>query len=340
MLGPISFVIGFYRSFRRLTLTLLLFAVNFAMAWLVTLPIKTAFADILGLHGFGADPANINDIILSVDLFKEAGNPFGTAFSVFMWTIPIMLIWRAVSHAGLANVLHDTDPATAELESGGFWAGVGQYGRKSIIVTAMLGFATLIIIGIAGAIIIGATSSMDEIGQYNSVIFILPAVLIYIASFFAIWMDYARIEIVLSDNKTSVVGAIKVGFVLGIRKFSAWFLTIIWGIIGATLILLPTWIDIKFTTNAVQAVLIVFVLQQFVLLFRAWVTIAWTGSEVALSERLRKEAGRSHGDSYYAPSSVAQLVNEVDEVPEFTTELLDPPAEIESIEEEESKDQV
>lgn len=259
---------------RKPGLALLLFAMQFALALIVTLPLYFALNEIVGTSGFSPDLARQFDFVLWFDIMEKAEPMVGG----MLWQVLLagvgLLVWHAASGVGLVHALR---------EGGGrsFWQGVGRFTGQGILLALLfllLAFAWLIPVGVVNAAVKAVWAG--TVGEWWTNNVLTPTLFIAGIAVLDLMHDYARAALVIDE--APVGKAWRTGIGWPFRHGVASWLYLAWFVPGLVLWLLPTVLDLSFV-----AVWLPFLIQQTCLLARAFVTVGWVGSAVSLFEQVR-----------------------------------------------------
>lgn len=278
MIGK-SFSAGLAGIRRRPGLVLLLFGVNLALAFVLSVPVYIMLGSAVGPTGFGEELARGFDIVLWFDLIDEMGDVLQALQFQLLWMIPLYLVWKAAAGTGLIHALRGDAIRP-------FWEGVGRYTGKAVLLgLAFLVLTVLAVVGVVMAALVLATAWPGEVGSFWVNFVVLPTLLISVLAVLDLMHDYARMAIVIDEKK--VVAAALTGLAWPFRHGQASWLYLAWFVPAALLLLLPTLLDMNATAATGGAIWGLFVAQQGLLLARAAVTVGWFGSETALYETIR-----------------------------------------------------
>ncbi|MFT5141418.1 MAG: hypothetical protein ACI80V_000540 [Rhodothermales bacterium] len=261
---------------RHSGLAVLLFVVPAVLGYLIAYPIGSAFNASFGASGFGPDLAEGLDPVLLADFFGENVGLLSAVAGLLALMVPILLVWSTVVGVGLVHTLRDGGVRP-------FWSGVSTFFWRGLAQTALflvpIGGWTLLSFG--AAVVLGMSFS-GEVALFWSIGVAVPAV--WIAGMAAIDMilDYARIGLVARGM--SVIGSAWFGVRFAYGRLNTHLIYAAWFIPSLCLILLPSGLEIWLGASVV-----LWLVQQLVLLCRSFVTIGWMGSQVALFEAVSEE---------------------------------------------------
>jgi MFS family permease len=262
---------------RRPTLVLLVYAVNLVGALLLSVPLYGLLVDSIGRSGFGDQKLLDFDILLWQEALVQIGPSLGVVALQLLWLIPLYMAWRVVAGVGLVYAL----------QQGGtwpFWRGVARYVPRGILL-ALLWLLVRVLIG--SAVIVAAITLMaawgGEVGAFWTIFVILPTLLISGMAMVDLFERYGRLALIIRHEYT--LSAFATGAVWPFRHGNASALYLFWFFFALAILAVPTLIGSQ-GASSTAGVWIAFLLQQLVLLVRAAITVAWTGSEVALFERV------------------------------------------------------
>ena len=254
---------------KRPALAVLLFAVQFVVAYAIATPIGEAFNASFG--GAGISASEMLNPVLLVDFFQENAGLFGTVFGLIVLAIPLLLVWNSCVGVGLAHALRDGAVRS-------FWAGVSVWFWPGLGLTAL--YAVAVAIWTVAAVILGsvlAFSLSGEVAVFWGVFVVVPSLWIAGLAIIDLELDYARIGMVTRDQGVFESAWFGVRFGLGRRAAQLLYLT--WFFPALILTVLPAPLE-----AVLGASVIVFVVQQLVILGRHFVTVGWIGSQVAFHE--------------------------------------------------------
>lgn len=261
---------------RRPTLVLLVYAVNLVGPLLLSFPLYRLLVDSIGQSGFGDQKLLDFDILLWQEALVQIGPRLGAVALQLLWLIPLYMAWRVAAGVGLVYAL----------QQGGtwpFWRGVGRYAPRGIL----LALLWLLIRVLVGSVVLVATIALvsvwsGEVGAFWTFFVVLPTLLITGMAMVDLFERYGRLALVVRHENT--LSAFATGAVWPFRHGSASILYLFWFFVALAILAVPTLIGVQGASSA-AGVWIAFLLQQLILLVRAAITVAWTGSEVALFER-------------------------------------------------------
>ena len=270
---------GFTGIARRPSLVVLLYAVNGLLAFVLSVPIYNALADVVGPTGFGPDLARAFDVVVWADVMEQAGTTLGAVAVQLLWIVPLYLLWKVAASVGLIHALMGSRVRS-------FWQGVGRYTGRALLLALLYG---LLLAGM-GLLVAGLVALLDlvwdgEVASFWIYGVIAPTLLITALSILDLMQDYGRIALVVEERP--VRSAWKAGVVWPFRHSKASLLYIVWFALSALLLALPTLLDMSFTAATAGTIWLLFGFQQLALLARAAATVGWIGSEVAFFEDVR-----------------------------------------------------
>ncbi|QXD16877.1 hypothetical protein GQ464_008040 [Rhodocaloribacter litoris] len=271
-----SMVAGLVAVQRRPGLVALTYGVNLALAFILAVPVYVVLADVVGPTGFGDDLVHRFDIVLWADILEKAGPLLGALWSQLLWMIPLYVVWKVLLSVGLFHALRDGAARP-------FWTGVGRYGGRGLLVSAIYGVLGLVWAGFSALVTAGIVLGWGgEVGAFWGGFVVGPALAALGLAVLDLMHDYALIAVVTDERR--VWAALLAGIRWPLRHAAAPALYALWLLPAALLLLLPTLVE--FNLGGVWGV---FLLQQLFLVARAAVTVAWYGSEVALYEAVRQQ---------------------------------------------------
>ncbi len=278
MSNPVSTSIraGLDDARRRPTLVLLVYAVNLVGALLLSFPLYRLLVDSIGISGFGDQKLLDFDILLWQEALAQIGSSLGIVALQLLWLIPLYMAWRVIAGVGLVYAL----------QQGGmwpFWRGVGRYALRGILL-ALLWLLIRLLVGsaVVVAAIALASAWSGEVGAFWTFFVILPTLLITGMAMVDLFERYGRLALIVRHERT--LSAFATGALWPFRHGTASAMYLFWFFVALAILAVPTLIGVQ-GASSTAGVWIAFLLQQLVLLVRAAVTVAWTGSEVALFER-------------------------------------------------------
>lgn len=261
---------------RRPGLVVLIYAINFIVAFLLALPIAIALGGKLAVYGFGTDMTESLDLVLLVEVLERAGDLFGMLWVQFLWMIPLWLVWKAASRAGLIHALRGDAIRS-------FWQGVGRYTGRAVLISLLF---LVPVIGWAVAVVLLGVSLAalwpGEVGVFWTFFVAVPTLLIAGFAVLDLMQDYAVAALVIEEK--SVGASVRTGYRFPIRHGQASWLYMMWFALALLALALPTVLDMAFATATAVGIWLLFIVQQLVLFARAAVTVGWLGSEAALYE--------------------------------------------------------
>jgi hypothetical protein len=259
---------------RRPGLALLLFAMQLALAFILTLPLYFTLNEIVGPTGFSDDLARQFDIVLWFDIMEKVEPMLGGLLWQVLLAGVLLLVWHAASGVGLVHALR---------AGGGrsFWQGVGRFTGPGLLLALLfllLAFAWLIPVGVVNAAVKAVWAG--TVGEWWTNNVLTPTLFIAGIAVLDLMHDYARAALVIDE--APVGRAWRTGIGWPFRHGVASWLYLAWFVPGLGLWLLPTVVDLSFAAAWVP-----FLVQQGCLLARAFVTVGWVGSAVSLFEEVR-----------------------------------------------------
>lgn len=274
-----SIAAGFTGIRRRPGLVVLIYAMNLALAFILSVPVAITLGNTVGSTGFDADLAGGFDIVLWADIIEEAGKALLGLQLQLLWMIPLYLLWKAAASVGLIHALRGDDAQS-------FWQGVGRYTARAVL----LGLLFLVLVLIGGGVLVVVAGVLavlwpGEVGAFWINLVILPTCALVILAAFDLMHDYARMALVVGEKK--VFKAMGSGLAWPFKRRKANALYAAWFVPAAVLLLLPTALDMNVAAATGGAVWGLFLMQQILLLLRAAVTVGWFGSETAFYETIQ-----------------------------------------------------
>lgn len=164
----------------------------------------------------------------------------------------------------------------------------------------------ILLLVLAGITLEMSASSMGEVGAFWTRFIGLPIVIILLVATFDLFHDYARMHLVLrgATIRSSWLQGIKWPF----QHFRSVFLYKIWFWISAALWIAVLLVGFYMPDQSVGAVILAFIIQQGLIVFRTGAYVSWIGAEVAFFER------------YAPPPRLPYGTNDEDEMMVVTTE--------------------
>ena len=270
---------GFSSIARHPGLVVLLYAVNGLLAFVLSIPIYNTLADLVGPTGFGPDLAGGFDVVLWSDIIEAAGPAFGAVAAQLLWVVPLYLVWKTAAHVGLIHALRGSQVRS-------FWQGVGRYTGRALLLTLLYSLVLPVVVFVlpVAMMFLGAFWQGEAANFWITAV-ILPTLFITFLSVLDLMQDYSRTALVTESQ--SVASAWWTGIKWPFQHGAASRLYVMWFVLAATALALPTLLDLSFTAGTNVTIWLLFVLQQIALLARAAVTVGWIGSEVAFFEDVR-----------------------------------------------------
>ena len=274
-----AFRAGFSGIARRFGLVVLLYAVGGLVAFVLSIPIHNALADVVGPTGFGPDLAGSFDVVLWADIMEAVGTTLGAVVAQLLWVVPLYLVWKTAAHVGLVHALRGSRVRS-------FWQGVGRYTGRALLLALLYG---LMLLGVAlilfVILVLLGTLWQGEVANFWITAVIVPTLLITFLSVLDLMHDYSHIALVADSQ--SVESAWWTGIKWPFRHGASSRLYVMWFALAALTLVFPTLLDLSFTAETTRSIWLLFILQQIALLARAAVTVGWIGSEVAFFEDVR-----------------------------------------------------
>lgn len=279
---------------RRKGLAALLYALDLAFAFVLSLAVLALLNDGVAQTGFARELARSFDLALWADMGDTVGDVFGALISQLIWVIPLWLVWKAVAQTGLVHALRGDAIRP-------FWDGVGRYGGRAIVLAlcylGLLVGAVLVVV-VAGFVLNGVWQG--EVGAFWVNLVILPTLAITLVAILDLMHDYSRIALVVDEQP--VRKALATGLLWPFRHGAASRLYVLWFVPALLLWALPVVLDMSVPGGTTAGVWGLFLVQQLALVARAAVTVGWLGSETALYETVRmREAPLFAEEEAYDP---------------------------------------
>jgi hypothetical protein len=252
----------------------MLWGVQAFIAFVVVLPLAGAFAE-LQASGFDQMMARQADVTLLAELNPETREALRGILLNLLWAIPLVGIIRAVAAVGIINAVRD-----GGLRS--FWSGVGQFGGRSIVIAVAY---LVLAIAVHSAVQVPLILALGQSGEKASMLMGLiawPIVVVVVSAITDCMQDYSQIELVARGK--GVVKSIGDGLAWPFRHPSVLALYALWMVIAIAITVSPLVLENMLPAATAAGVLLLLVLQQFMMIVRAGVTVAWYGSEVSYFE--------------------------------------------------------
>lgn len=260
-------IISFFRSGIRIArqhpwLAVFIFLVHAMLGWVIATPIGSGLSAAFASSGIEA-----LDVELLADILEMAGGALATVFGLIGIAFVLLFLWSSAVGVGVVEAIR----------SGGgrsFWRGIEIFYWRSLGLTAV--FALTAAVWTAGIVFAGImffTALSGEVVIFWTVFVAVPTVWLAGLAAMDLALDYARIALVQRD--LSPFSAVGEGIRFGLGRLSSHVVYLLWYLPSLILLVLPTPIE-----TVLGASFGVFLLQQLVLLGRAWVGIAWMGSQV------------------------------------------------------------
>jgi hypothetical protein len=263
---------------RRPGLALLVYGVNLVLAVLLSVPVYIALDQAVSLTGFGRELAAGFDVVLWADIMEKAGPTLGALLGQLLWVVPLFLIVRVALHAGLIHALQGSGVRS-------FWTGVGRYATRALLLSVMLAPAAAVLALVAGGLTLFISAFWSgEIAEFWTFGVIGPALLVSALAVADLMQDYGRIALVVDERSIGQAWRTAIGWPF--RHGPSVLIYAAWLGVAAVLLLLPILVDAWMPAATPAALGILFVLQQAMLLLRAFVTVGWMGSQVAYFEQV------------------------------------------------------
>lgn len=308
---------GFESAKQRPTLTAIMYASNLIMGILLSIPVLSAFSAVTAESGYAGDLSQGFDVSLWADILESSPSFFPTLISQLLWVLPVLFVWKMASSAGLIyaqmkqpepsqtgdqvtdemenNVVSLTEASGESNESIGpthssdrvernrsttrlFWNGLASYAWKSTVLGFLYLIPTivaLIIVAIIALVI--AQVAIGEVGAFWVQAVFLPLALFLSVAFIDMMHDFGRVEMVV--GRKSIMDSWFAGLKWPFHSGNANSIYIGWMVLGMLFLFIPFMIDLT-----AGGVFIAFIIQQVFLAGRAFISVAWLGSEVLLVE--------------------------------------------------------
>lgn len=281
---------GIGRVSKRFRLVLLIYAVNLLIAFLLVLPVYYMLGSVAASSGYSVELMQGFDPVLWADILSSAGAVLRSSLMQLVWALPVFLLWKVASHVGLVYALQRSSNTDGPNY---FWFGVGRYTGRALLLATLFLIPSVILCGLVLLLSFGLHRIWSgEVGGFWIYAVFAPLLLLIVLAIFNLMHDYGRIALLLENR--SVVTAWRTGLLWPFKHRTSLLLYAFWFFIGVVLLMLPTLLSINVPTETISLVWILFLFQQLVLLARAWVNVAWIGSEVALFEDVGEREMSAH----------------------------------------------
>ncbi len=261
---------GFLRILQRPGLTFLLYAANVLLGFIVALNIRV-FANVVNTTGFSQELATRFDIVLWADILEKASTSLGSAFLQTFWLIPLYLLWKVVSSAGLIYAFRHGEIAS-------FWRGVATYTGRALLLSIgyLIPLGILLVLEFLLALGLNALWP-GEVGTFRIYVFVLPTLVVLTIWGIQVLHDFGRVALISGEQR--VWDAWKTGLTWPFRHWGAFSIVFFWSVLAAVLVALPLVFD-PTGIHRTLALWGLFLLYQVFFLLRAATTVGWTASEV------------------------------------------------------------
>ncbi len=248
-------------------LTLIIYGVGVAMAFLIAIPFAVAIQDAAGSSkGLLAGSFELG---LWYDTFREARGDLFTVALHLLWVVPLYLVWDAASSVGLCFALANGH---------GFWHGAGRFAGRSVVIGLV--YLAMLIAVLAG--LIAMIEAMGLLIAPGAVRFYLQAVGIPVGLVLAVLLinlmrDASRAALVVQD--VGLGRALRAGL-------AAWPMTgayVLWTAAALGILAVSIALESSLNAGTMGSAVILAVGLQVLMLLRAAVRVAWHGSLVALT---------------------------------------------------------
>lgn len=277
----------------RKSLVWLVYAFGLIVAVLIGSALIRILSFEIGPTGFSQHLIERFDLVLWFDYWEGiASGMAGIARQIALAGI-IMMIWKVATSVGLIHALQGDASAS-------FWEGVSRFTIRGVGLGLLYVLPLVLLLVLAGLTLEMFASSMGEVGAFWTRFVGLPIVIILLVATFDLFHDYARIHLVLrgATIRRSWLQGIKWPF----QHFRSVFLYKIWFWISAALWIAVLLVGFYMPDQSVGAVVLAFIIQQGLIVFRTGAYVSWIGAEVAFFER------------YAPPARLPEGMNDEDEV--------------------------
>lgn len=264
---------------KRPGLAVLLYGLDLALAFVLSLSVLLLINDEMAQSGFAEEFARQFDFALWMDLNESIGDAAGAILAQLVWIVPLWLLWKAVAQVGLVHALRGDAIRP-------FWDGVGRYGTRAVLL-ALLYLLLLVVAAIGVGVVFGVLNAVwgGEVGFFWVNLVIVPTLFISVLAVLDLMHDYSRIALVVDEQ--TVTEAFGTGLRWPLRHGQASWLYLLWFAVAALLWLLPLGLDMMVEQVSSAGIWGLFLIQQLALLARSAATVGWIGSETALYETIR-----------------------------------------------------
>lgn len=260
----------------RWGLIVLLYVINFVVAFLLALPVYLAAVEHVGPTGFGPDLIERFDLGLWRSIIEDFGSAFSTIGFQLLWLLPVYALWKTASHMGVIYALHNGAIWP-------FWRGVGYYTGRGLLIGIV--FLPVKILWIVFSFFVASLLSSawsGEIGTFWVMFVLLPVLVLTGLAVLDLFQRYARMALVIRHD--SFGQAISAGVSWPFKYGAASYLYLIWYSMALLAMVVTFWLNAILHVGT-SAVLVAFLIQQASMFTRAAITVGWIGSEVSLFER-------------------------------------------------------
>ncbi len=265
---------GFLRILQRPGLTLLLYAVNTLASFFIALNM-VALTGVVNSRGFSQELATRFNIVLWADILEKAGASLDSAFMQLFWLIPVYLVWKVASSAGLIHAFQHG-------ETNSFWKGVATYSGQALLLSVgyLVPLGILLIVELLIALGLQAIWP-GEVATYRIYLLLLPALIILTVWLLQLLHDFGRVALI--SGRQRVWDAWKTGMTWPFKHRQAFLLVLFWSILAAGFLALPFLIDPPGVRRPL-ALWGLFLFYQILFILRAAITVGWTATEVFFFE--------------------------------------------------------
>lgn len=271
---------GIGRGVRRLKLALLLYLVNTVLALVLTAPVYNALGAAVGNSGFSPELVRNFDLVLWVDILTKIGPTLRGSMAQLVCALLLYQAWKIASRVGIVHALHGD-------ARGDFWTGTRRYATRALFVSLLFGLPLVLFVVLAGGISWAFQERVwpGEAGGYWTTLVLAPVLLLVASATAGVMRDYGLAALVI--DKRSVWQAWRIGLAWPFKHGSALGLYGFWLVVGGALVALPTLVETQVEFRSTGGAIAVTLLAQLLLLLRAFVQVAWLGSETAFYEGIR-----------------------------------------------------
>ncbi len=274
-----SFSAGINALRKRPGLAVLLYVLDLALAFVLSLGVLLLINEEVAQSGFAPDFAAQFDFTVWMDFSEQVGDAFFPIVGQLLWVIPLWLMWKAVAHVGLVHALRGDAIRP-------FWDGVGRFGLRAMLLALM--YVVMLVMAVVGlGLVIWILNQLwgGEVGIFWVNFVLAPILVVSVFAVLDLMHDYSRIALVVDEQ--AVRDAFGTGIRWAFQHGQASWLYLLWFVVAAVLWLLPFGFDFAATEATALGMWVLFLVQQAAMLGRSAATVGWIGSETAFYETIR-----------------------------------------------------